>query len=203
METKIANLVSYLLHPIFIPLYMVLYLLNSGIYFSLFLTVEARLILITTFLVTTILVPLLIIYVLYRKKIIQSFFLVTKEERIYPLLIISVFYYLTYYLLKGIHVSFILSYYMLGATFLSILALIITFYMRISLHLLGIGGIAGMMAGLSANISLNLFIPILLVLLLSGLTGFARLKVDSHKPVEIYTGFLVGSAVMFVLFFLI
>lgn len=203
METKIATLISYLLHPILIPLYTVLFLLNSGIYFSLFLTIEAKFILIITFLVTTVIFPLFIMVILNRKKVIKSFFLETREERIYPLLIITVFYYLTYYLLKGVHVSFILSFFMLGSTFLAILALIITFYLRISLHMLGMGGLLGMLTGLSANISLNLFIPILVMLFLSGITGFARLKMDSHKPVEIYTGFLLGGAVMFILFYLI
>jgi hypothetical protein len=203
METKIARVISWFLHPLLIPLYTVLYLLNSGIYFSLFLSVEARLILITTFLVTTLLLPLGIVYLFYRKKIITSLEMVAREERIYPLLVTTLFYYLTYYLLKGIHVSFVLSFFMLGSTFLSILALVITFYMRISLHMIGMGGLLGMLAGLSANITLNLFVPILIVLFLSGLAGFARLKVDSHKPIEIYTGFLVGSAVMFVLFYLI
>jgi hypothetical protein len=203
METKIATLISYLLHPVLIPLYAVLFLLNSGIYFSLFLTTEAKLILIATFLFTTIILPLLIMVMLNRKKIIKSFFMETREERIYPLLIITVFYYLTYYLLKGIHVSFILSFFMLGSTFLAILALIITFYLRVSLHMLGMGGLLGMLTGLGANISLNLFIPILVMLFLSGLAGFARLKMDSHKPVEIYTGFLLGGVVMFILFYLI
>ena len=203
METRIATLISYLFHPILIPLYTVLFFLNAGIYFSMFMTMEAKLIMITTFLITTIILPLLVMLVLTRKKLINSFSLVTREERIYPLLIITLFYYLTYYLLKGIHVSFILSFFMLGSTFLSILALIITFYLRISLHMIGMGGLLGMLIGLSANISVNLFIPILVVLFLSGLTGFARLKNDSHKPLEIYTGFLLGGVVMFLLFVLV
>jgi len=59
------------------------------------------------------------------------------------------------------------------------------------------------MLGLTFNLSLDLVYFLLTVLLLSGLVGFARLQTNSHKPSEIYTGFLVGAVVMFFLFFLI
>jgi len=145
---------------------------------------------------------LLFIFLLYKKKIVHSIFLESREERIYPILIIAIFYYLTYYLMKGIRTSPVFSYYMLGATLLTILALIITFYSKISLHMLGMGGMSGLILGLVFNLSLNSEY-LLAVIFVSGITGFARLKLNSHKPSEIYSGFLVGAVIMFFLFFLI
>jgi hypothetical protein len=203
MENRFATIISYLFHPMFAPLYMILFLLKADTFFSYMLPPKSQLILIGLVCFTTILVPVLIIYLLYRKKLVRSFFLETKEERIYPLLVISVFYYLTYYLLKGIHISPVFSLCMLGATFLAILSLIITFYIKISLHMVGIGGITGLITGLTLNLSMNLVPYIMLVVIISGMTAFSRIKLNSHKQTEVYSGFLMGAAVMFLLFFLI
>lgn len=203
METKIARVISYFFHPLMIPLYILLFLLNVNTFFSPGLDFSFKLILLGVICLTTILFPLLIIFLLYKKKLVRSLFLESREERIYPILIIAIFYYLTYYLMKGIRISPIFSYYMLGATFLAILALIITFYRKISLHMLGIGGMSGLILGLAFNLSLNMVYFLLPAIFVSGITGFARLKLNSHKPSEIYSGFLVGAVIMFFLFFLI
>jgi hypothetical protein len=191
------------MHPLLVPLYILALLLYGNSFLSPGLSYSFKLTLIGLICLTTILFPHLFIYLLYRKKLVHSLFLETSEERIYPLLIIAIFYYLTYYLLKGIRISPVFSYYMLGATFLAILALIITFYSKISLHMLGAGGMTGLILGLAFNLSNGICYFLVGTILVSGITGFARLKVNSHKPSEIYAGFLVGAIVMFVLFFLI
>ena len=203
MENKIAGVISYLFHPLLIPLYTLLFLLNMNVYFALIIPGSFKLFLIGVILLTTMLIPLGFFFLLHRRKLIISFFMETREERIYPLLVTGIFYYLTYYLLKGFHISPIFSFYMLGATFLVVLALVINFYRKISLHMLGVGGAFGMMLGLSFNLSLDLIYFVLTALLLSGGVGFARLQTGSHKPSEIYSGFLLGAVVMFLLFFLI
>ena len=203
METKLARIISYLFHPLLISLYVFLVLLNVNTFFSPELAFSFKLTLLGVICLTTILFPLLFIFLLYKIKLVRSLFLESREERIYPLLIIAIFYYLTYYIMKGIRISPVFSYYMLGATFLAILALIITFYRKISLHMLGIGGMFGLILGLAFNLSLNVVYFLLLAIFVAGITGFARLKLNSHKPSEIYSGFLVGATIMFFLFFLI
>jgi hypothetical protein len=203
MENTVARVISYLFHPLFMPLYFLLLLLNMNVFFSLVLPFHFKLILAGLITMTTILLPMLVFFFLYRKKLVRSVFLETREERIYPILVLAIFYYLTYYLLKGVHLSAIFSYYMLGATFLAILALILTFYLKISLHMLGIGGVVGMITGMAINFSMDLTGMILPILVLAGIIGTARLKLNTHKPSEIYSGFLVGVVIMFVLFFVL
>src|SRR5512140_480694 len=114
MEDRIAKVVTILFHPLFVPFYMLLLLLNVNTFFAMMLPVKGKLLLSGLVFLTTILIPLLIIYLLYRLKLVKSFYLESKEERIYPLLTVAVLYYLTYYMLKSFPVSFIFSYYMLG-----------------------------------------------------------------------------------------
>ncbi|MEI7726041.1 MAG: hypothetical protein WCK09_13115 [Bacteroidota bacterium] len=196
IETKLARAISYIFHPLLIPIYTLLLLLNLNSFLSVSLPFSYKLTLGGVVFLTTVLFPLFLSWMLARLNIISSVFMNTKEERIYPILAISVFYYLTYFLLRGVHVSTIFSYYMLGATLLSILALIINFYRKISLHMIGIGGFIGLFLGLSLNFGINLNTEIFTGILLGGIIGFARLKENSHHPAEIYSGFLMGAVVM-------
>ena len=200
MEERIAKILSVLFHPLFVPFYMLLILLNVDRFFAMLIPVKVKLLLSCLVFLTTIFLPLMIVYLLYRLKVVKSFFLESKEERIYPLLTVAVFYYLTYYMLKSFPISFIFSYYMLGSTFLTILAMIISFYRKISLHMIGVGGMVGLLTGLSLNLGLDLTWFVIGAIILGGILGFARIQSNSHKPSEIYSGFLVGAVVMFLLF---
>jgi len=200
MEDRIARVFTVVFHPLFIPFYMLLVLFNVNTSFALMIPLKAKYLLLGLVFLTTILFPVLIVLVFYRVKLVKSFYLHSREERIYPLLAAAIFYYLTYYLLKRFPISFIFSYYMLGSTFLTICTLIISFYRKISLHMIGIGGMTGLLMGLSINLGIDLTWFLIPVILLAGMLGFARLKSNSHKPSEIYSGFLVGAGVMFLLF---
>jgi membrane-associated phospholipid phosphatase len=128
--------------------------------------------------------------------------LIYKEERIYLLLVMAVFYCVTYYLLKGIHLLLIFNYFMLGAAMLAILSAIISYYRKISLHMLAAGSTVGLFTGLSLNYGIMFTSEILICVFLSGLIGFARLRTESHTPGEVYAGFILGSALMTSLVFL-
>ena len=200
MEQRIGRLLTIIFHPLFIPFYMLVVLLNIDVLFAMMIPLRVKLILSGLVFLTTIVFPLLCVFFLYKLKLVRSLHLESKEERIYPLLILAVFYYLTYYLLKSFPISFIFSYYMLGSTFLTILALIISFYRKISLHMIGIGGMLGLLMGLSLNLGLDMTWFIISAIILGGFLGFARIQSNSHKPSDIYSGFLVGAGVMFLLF---
>lgn len=200
MEDRFARLLTIVFHPLFVPFYMLMLLLNVNTFFAMLIPVKAKLVLTAMVFLTTILLPLFIVFLLYRMKVVKSFYLKSREERIYPLLATAVFYYLTYFLLKRFSISFIFSYYMLGSTFLTILAMIISFYRKISLHMIGIGGMVGLLMGLSLSLNLDLTWFVVAAILLGGFIGFARIQSNSHKPSEIYSGFLVGAGVMFLLF---
>ena len=203
MENRVLKIISLLFHPLFFPVYTLLALLFFPWYLASLLPLPAKLMMMGTVVLTTVLVPLLFIYVLFRKKIIRSLYLESRPERIYPLLTVAVCYYITYYLLKEYPVSMLFSYYMLGCTFLAILSLILTFYLKISLHMVGTGGFLGMLVGLALNFSYPLAGAITGMILVCGLVGYIRLKTNSHKPSEVYAGFLVGAVVMFLLFFFV
>ncbi len=202
-ENTIARGLSCIFHPLLMPVYILLVMLNTGSLFNFDIPLHLKLILLGIAVLTTILFPLFITFILFRLRVISSLFMEKREERVYPILAAAVFYYVTYYLLKGIQVSTIFSFYMLGATFLSICALVINFYRKISLHMIGMGSFVGLFVGLTLNFGLNFNLQVVTGILLSGVVGYARLKSNAHQPAEIYTGFLMGAMVVSLLVFLL
>jgi hypothetical protein len=203
MLQKISRIISYIFYPLFIPFYSFLILLNDNGYYSRRIPLKGKLILEGILLVMTVLLPLISCLFLWKKKMIRSIFLETREERIYPLIIVAIFYYTSYYLLKGIHVSAVYSYFMLGTTFLVICALVISFFHKISLYMISLGSLLGVLFGLTLGHGADLTSLIMIVLFITGIIATARLAEKSHKPSEIYSGLLTGFIIMFLLFYFV
>lgn len=124
----------------------------------------------------------------------------SRQERTLPLFIVAVFFYGTYYLLKqGPHLA-LFNIFMLGATLLVIISLLINYRTKISIHMVAIGGMFGTFIGFAIAFSVELTLVIYCILIIAGLVGYARLKLKAHSQTEVYTGFALGSLFMFGLF---
>ena len=67
--------------------------------------------------------------------------------------------------------------------------------------MVGIGGLLGVLISVSYLIKFDMTIFYILVIIVAGLIGFARLKLQEHQPYQLYLGFLLGLAVQITLFF--
>jgi membrane-associated phospholipid phosphatase len=195
-----ALYITWLLHPLFLPVYVLLWLLFGNSYFSLTVPGSVKLQLIGLTAITTIIFPFVFIIMLFRKRVIQSLYMEKREDRVYPFLITSVFFSLTFHLFQKIHILFGFQIFMLGATLLILLSMLINFKRKISIHMVGAGGVFGFLTGLSHQMNEIYLLPISLCLLLAGLVGYARLKLNAHSPVQVYLGFVTGVAGMILIF---
>lgn len=200
MEKSLAKVLSYLLHPLFMPFYGVLIIFSLNTYVSFIITFKGKLIILAVLLATTILLPLLTISIMKMKKLVSSWTIERKEERIFPFMFTALFYYLAFYLLKNMDLPGVYYMFILGANMLLILTLIINFWWKISIHMVGIGGLLGAMIGISQLMKIDIHYILAGIILLGGLLGFARLKNNSHSPAQIYSGFAMGAVGMIFLF---
>ena len=192
MQNLLARGISYLLHPLLIPVYILLLLLNTGDTGTLMIPFSYKITLFGMVALTTVLFPLFLTFLLFRFRLISSIYLDQREERVYLILAVAIFYYLTYYLLKGVSLSIIFNYFMLGSALLALVTLILNFYFKVSLHMIGVGSLCGLLLGISIKYGIRAEIPLYLSILASGITGFARLQLYAHRPSEIYWGYFLG-----------
>ena len=191
---KLTQLISILLHPMFMPilaLHLTLLVLPS-----LAFTLSQNLLLIYGILIfSTMVLPLISIFWLMQKGKVSSLEMSNHKERSLPLFKTVIWMSFGYYLLQNLlFYTPILKAEILGAILIILLAAIISKFWKISLHLLGIGGVVGVFIALQIMHGDFLYL-LLLFILLSGLLGVARIKQKAHNYAQVYAGFLVGLSV--------
>lgn len=202
MKNRFAQFISWLFHPLFIPTYAFVLFFFTNSYLSYLITFKGKLIIVSVVFICSALLPSFFLMFAHRKKIIGQLTMESREDRVLPYIIISLFYYLTYYLLRQLQLPAlfdILYLLILGANMLIVATLIINFWWKISAHLVAIGGITG--AFISISYLLNMPIPwiIISLLLIGGLIGFARLQLKSHNITQVGLGYIMGVAGMMIL----
>ena len=124
-----------------------------------------------------------------------------KEERRWPLLFAVGWYYILFNLLVTIQAHYLIIRLFLGAMLILFIAIIISNFWKISLHMLGIGGLVGVFCAL--NFLLGGYISLIIILLFSaGLVGYSRINENAHNLNQIYCGFIIGFFIeLAILFF--
>ena len=188
-----AMLLSYIFHPIFIPIYCIAFLVMvHPTYFSGFSMQQKKFTIVIASL-NLVFFPLMAILLLKAVGFIQSIFLHTQKDRIIPYMAYGIFSFWAYTVFKGqpiyppIVASFILGIFLAGSG-----GLIANIYFKISMHALGAGGFTGLFLIISFGNSMAMIWPLALAICISGMVCTARMLLNSHTEKEIYTGFLLG-----------
>jgi len=202
MEKKIAGVISVLLHPMLMPTYVLLLFLNINYFVSYNYTFEVKGYLVAFVFIMTFILPGLLIFLLKKLKAIQSLQMNSKQERMLPLALMAVVYYITYYSLNNTGILQFFNLFLLGTTVVTLFTMVVNMFTKISLHMISMGGLAGTLLGLLLTCSLNLHWIFYLLILLSGVVGYARLTITNHTLRQIYNGFMMGFVVMLALFVL-
>ncbi|MEE4198418.1 MAG: hypothetical protein V2I54_12300 [Bacteroidales bacterium] len=191
MSKFLAKIFSFLFHPLFMPAAGMLILFNSQTVLD-YLPFEAKKVIFLIVFISTAILPLTFIPFYYFQKIIKSIYLETKKERLIPFFITAVLYYFAYYLLVRLGAPVTINLFILASASAVLLLFLLSFKWKISAHMTGIGGLAGALIALSFRLQVNLDYFIIATILASGILGYSRLKLKSHQPFEIYTGWLAG-----------
>ncbi len=183
------NIISYIFHPLFIPIG------GTILYFFVapYSTLEMQSGNIVPIFILTVIIPIIFFLILKNLGVISSIFLPTIQERKYPLYISCIIFLMILYKVipnNYVHELFYFFTGLLTATGTALLLLFIKF--KISLHLLGMGSILMFMIGLSIHFETNITLAISLFTLLTGLVATSRLYLKSHTRNELLIGFLVG-----------
>lgn len=191
-----ARVITILFHPLLMPTIGLLLILNSGTYLSL-LDPAAKKAVLFVMALGTLLFPLMMIPVLYYRNLITSLQDAQKEERFLPYMIILILYFITYIYFVRLPLSHLIHAYVLSVAILLFVMMFITLKFRICAHTAALGGIVGLVFTLILKYETPLLGFMLMGILAAGLVGTARLLLGVQRPAEVYTGFLLGFAVVF------
>ncbi len=145
--------------------------------------------------------PVLNIYLLYKLKRLPSLTLSNQNDRTFPYVMTALFYFGLFYLLMDINIWNSVKIFIVGAGLAIMITALINLKYKISAHMVGIGGLLGVLISISYLIKFDFTPYYMATILLAGIIAFARLKLKEHSPSQIYLGFLLGLIVQTSLFF--
>jgi hypothetical protein len=190
-----SKIVSFLFHPMLMPTLGIFLILNAGTHLS-FLPFEVRRLLYITVFVSSCLLPVSLLPLFFQLKIIRSFRMETARERVLPVLFSGVFYFLGYLLLKRLHISSLIESFVLASIAAVCLAVAVSWFWKISMHMIAVGGVTGVLFGLMFRYGVDVMVLTSVMLIISGVTGTARLYLNAHTPLQVYIGYFVGFIVV-------
>ncbi|MFN5325451.1 MAG: hypothetical protein ACK5C5_11070 [Bacteroidota bacterium] len=192
MFLHLARLLSYVLHPLFMPFYAVMLVLNLNTYLAFSISGHVQQVVLSVVFITTAALPIITAVFLLQRGSIQSLEMESSRERQLPFVATAAYYLMGYYLLKQLPIPVLLANMVLGAALAILTAWLINFKWKISIHMVGIGGLAGLLTGLSIRLDAGLSAPIIYAILISGMLGNARILLGAHNPLQVYAGFTLG-----------
>lgn len=198
MKSKTALFLSVLFHPVFVNAFT-LWLL-----FNLFPTLHYGVHPVVQWyymgfvFISTGIIPL--IWVVITGFILKktSLMLEEKEDRNLPYILTSSFYLFDFYLSKKIGAPVLVSSYLLACSSILVAVLIINIFTKISIHAASMGALVALITLSVDAASFDIRTLVATAIFLSGMVMSARLFLEAHQPAQIYSGFLCGFVLMWV-----
>jgi hypothetical protein len=187
----IAQIVSYILHPVIMPLVGLLIVFNSGVYGMEVPSEFKRYIYLITFL-CDVLFPLTMIPVLIYFRNIQHVTMNERPQRLFPLFLTTLCLFMGYYLVAKFSPIQLVNLFLFASCLVVLLMMIFSIFWKISIHMAGIGGITALILILSFIYKTDLTIILCIALLFSGIIASARMALKAHTPWELVFGYAVG-----------
>jgi len=199
MEKNLAKFISVIFHPLLFPTYYLLIILNLDFTFSLFIPEKGKWLVAGLVFIATFLMPVLVTEILGWK--FKRFFGINGgDERSLNLATAIFFYITTYYFLTGIQLTPMFTIFILGATTLLVLTVIISSVWRISVYMISTGALFGAFLCIAIVLKTDLLLLLITLIFLAGFIGYSRLKTTGHTPMQVYSGFLLGTIMMYLHF---
>ena len=188
-----AKLVSYVVHPLFIPTFFFLWLVQRFPYE--FVGLHGRELTLREIGVfsTTAFFPAFTVFLLWKLGFAKSMHLRFQKERIIPYIATMIFYWWMWYLSRSFtDQASVLKFFYFGIFIATIPGLVLNNFVKISMHAMGVGGAVAAVILTCLYYGNNFGLDIALVTLIAGIVCSARMALSEHSLFEINLGVAVG-----------
>jgi len=189
----LAHTASFIFHPLFVPVYVTLFVLYLHPLLFAGYTDLMKIRLTATIFVNLTLLPAVTVLLCWRLKFIDNVYMETQKERVIPLAAAMIFYFWCWFVLKSNGgIPEIFRQFLLGCFITIIGAWLANIAYKVSLHALAMGGVFCYMLLLIFNVEGSSAYYFALAAGAAGLVCSSRLIVSSHRPFDVYSGFFLG-----------
>jgi hypothetical protein len=191
LPDTLAKIISVIFHPLLMVVYGLAIIFSAPTLFG-YLPVEVKKIMFLIIFVNNVFLPLSLMPFFMHRKIISSWTINDRKERTVPLILTTVLYGATSYIIFRYQIPFFLKSYIFSAFFLSLIFTVINLWWKISLHAAGAGALLGIVLTLSFRMHTPLDGYLIMAVITGGLVLSARLRLNYHNPPQVWLGLLSG-----------
>lgn len=187
-----ARVLSFVFHPLFIPVYIIWFLLYyTGVFPG--ITGSDKALLLLRFLVMYTVFPLMTVLIAKGLGFVKTIYMRDAKDRIIPYIACGVYYFWMWWVLKN-QPEFPRELVMLSfAIFIASSAgLIANSFVKVSMHGMSIGVMISFILLISFTTDENMGFYISIAMLVAGAVCTARLMNSDHRPFEVYLGVFIG-----------
>lgn len=189
-----AQLVSVVFHPVFVPVYVIAFLLFIHPFQFTGFSPQQKVLVLGQAVAMYLFFPLVTVLLLKALHFIQSIRLERQKDRIIPLVACGIWYFWVWYVWRNLpEYPKELVHFALAIWISSWAALMINVRMKISLHAISLGISLAFLLRLAFTQDISFGFYLAIALLITGLVCTARFIVSDHTETELYSGLLVGA----------
>lgn len=198
-----ATLISWVFHPVFVPVYLVMFMVFADPYlFAGFSHWDRVKVVIQAFVMFTFF-PVVSVLLLRALNFISSFYLRTQKDRIIPFIACGIWYFWIWYVWRNLPDYPKESVALTFAVFLaSWFGLMLNITMKVSMHTIGMGTVLTFLFLHAFRNPVDPGLYLTVGVLATGLVATARFIVSDHTAREIYTGLFAGAAAQLIAFWI-
>ena len=193
----IAQITAYLLHPIFIPIYLLVFLMNVEPVMSLYFGGDRMWTFLLIMFVNLVLGPIFSLVILKKNGWLDSFSMPSLKGRSVAYLITAIWYLLTYFMVQKIGLPIVTR-----ALFIALIATLlilaaVSIKHKTSAHVASLAGAMGVLVWMFTFYGIWEMKWFMGMIILIGIQASARMYLQAHSDKEILSGFLIGSCTTF------
>jgi hypothetical protein len=195
---RLAQILSIIFHPLWMPLLIYGIVRWMDPYFIAPTEADGFILLL---LVVNIVAPALSILVMIKYGWVSGIELRERNERWGPYLLVIFYYAISYLALRwqGPILPKEVFSFVLAVIVSLVLSLSINAFWKISVHMLGQGGVFGSLLALKYVHMADVSVIAMLTIAMAALTGYSRVKLDAHTHGQVYAGFILGTAINWII----
>jgi hypothetical protein len=187
----VAKVIAIIFHPLLMPVYGMAIIFTAPTLFG-YLPYNVKKLLILIILINNVMLPLSLLPFFIHRNIITSWTISERKERNIPLIVTTVLYCATSFIIFRFPIPVFLKSFIFATAFLSLIVTVINFWWKISLHSVGAGALIGLVLILSLKMLTPLDWYLISAIIAGSFVLSSRLKLNLHNSRQVWIGLFTG-----------
>lgn len=190
MIDRILKSISFIFHPLLMPLLGVIFYFSKSPRYIPKEIIQAKLI---SLFILTVILPVLLYFLLKTLGKVQSIYLNSTRERVFPLILNCVVILLVLQRILTPNQIIELYYFFVGILISNLACLILALLkFKASIHMIAVSGLFMFFIALSIHFNININGTLALMSIIVGAVATSRLHLNAHTYKELIFGFFIG-----------